>query len=67
MAVVNSIPQQPPTLGQAAGQNKLNKSIESLFAGRYKPAFTEMFAGATKPKWSSPMTLRKSAQAFMTG
>ncbi|MFL3665618.1 MAG: hypothetical protein ACJ06V_03445 [Verrucomicrobiota bacterium] len=50
MAVVNSIPQQPSTLGQAAGQDKLNKSIESLFAGRYKPAFTEMFAGAAKPK-----------------
>jgi len=28
VAVVHSIPKQPPTLGQAAGQDKFNKSIE---------------------------------------
>jgi len=46
VAVVNSIPKQPPTLGQAAGQDKFNKSIECPFTGRYKQVFTKVFAGA---------------------
>ena len=32
----------------SAEQDKLNKAIENLFVGRYKPAFTEMFSGAAE-------------------